>query len=271
MAYIEGIDDGRRFMEVARKTTAVKPVAVLRTGMTEFGSRAAASHTGAMAGMPPSGRPRPGRWASSPARAPRRWSTSAVPGLQPAAAWPAGGGRHERWRRRSDGGRRGRPSQTSVARVPAELSPRSMRSCLRSGADTTRSTWWLRPAATSALGCSRWWRSATRWTPSSCSPARACPTAAATSATERHGRVRRPQPLGDAFMDWSPTSWRDRQAHHQRTRPSHAESLLSFGRRLQPDRARHAAGGCAGARPYGMVWCLPARAARRDSRPQDDA
>ena len=50
MAYVEGIDDGRRFMEVARKTTAVKPVAVLRTGMTDFGSRAAASHTGAMAG-----------------------------------------------------------------------------------------------------------------------------------------------------------------------------------------------------------------------------
>ena len=47
---MEGIDDGRRFMEVARRTTAVKPVVVLRTGLTEFGSRAAASHTGAMAG-----------------------------------------------------------------------------------------------------------------------------------------------------------------------------------------------------------------------------
>ena len=50
MAYMEGIDDGRRFMEVAKKTTAKKPLAVLRTGLTEFGSRAAASHTGAMAG-----------------------------------------------------------------------------------------------------------------------------------------------------------------------------------------------------------------------------
>jgi len=50
MAYIEGIDDGRRFMEVARRVTAVKPVVVLRTGLTEFGSKAAASHTGAMAG-----------------------------------------------------------------------------------------------------------------------------------------------------------------------------------------------------------------------------
>jgi acyl-CoA synthetase (NDP forming) len=50
MAYMEGIDDGRRFMEVAKNTTAVKPLVVLRTGLTEFGSRAAASHTGAMAG-----------------------------------------------------------------------------------------------------------------------------------------------------------------------------------------------------------------------------
>ncbi|MEW6401188.1 MAG: acetate--CoA ligase family protein [Chloroflexota bacterium] len=49
MMYIEGLDDGRRFMEVARRATAVKPVVVLRTGLTEFGSKAAASHTGAMA------------------------------------------------------------------------------------------------------------------------------------------------------------------------------------------------------------------------------
>jgi acyl-CoA synthetase (NDP forming) len=50
MMYIEGIDDGRRFLEVARRTSAVKPVVVLRTGLTDFGGRAAASHTGAMAG-----------------------------------------------------------------------------------------------------------------------------------------------------------------------------------------------------------------------------
>jgi acyl-CoA synthetase (NDP forming) len=50
MMYIEGIDDGRHFMDVARRTAAEKPVVVLRTGLTDFGSRAAASHTGAMAG-----------------------------------------------------------------------------------------------------------------------------------------------------------------------------------------------------------------------------
>ena len=50
MTYIEGVDDGRRLMEVARRVTAVKPVVVLRTGLTEYGSKAAASHTGALAG-----------------------------------------------------------------------------------------------------------------------------------------------------------------------------------------------------------------------------
>lgn len=50
MMYVEGIDDGRRFLEVARRTSAVKPVVVLRAGLTEFGGKAAASHTGALAG-----------------------------------------------------------------------------------------------------------------------------------------------------------------------------------------------------------------------------
>ncbi len=50
MMYVEGIDDGRKFMDIAKRTTAVKPIVVLRTGLTEFGSKAASSHTGAMAG-----------------------------------------------------------------------------------------------------------------------------------------------------------------------------------------------------------------------------
>jgi acyl-CoA synthetase (NDP forming) len=50
MMYLEGIDDGRHFLEAARKTTVTKPVVVLRGGITESGGRAAASHTGAMAG-----------------------------------------------------------------------------------------------------------------------------------------------------------------------------------------------------------------------------
>jgi acyl-CoA synthetase (NDP forming) len=50
LAYLEGIDDGRRLFEVAVKTSAKKPVVVLRGGLTEVGGKAAASHTGAMAG-----------------------------------------------------------------------------------------------------------------------------------------------------------------------------------------------------------------------------
>jgi len=50
LLYLEGLDDGRQFMESARAATKVKPVVVVRGGLTEFGSKAAASHTGAMAG-----------------------------------------------------------------------------------------------------------------------------------------------------------------------------------------------------------------------------
>jgi len=48
-AYIEDIKNGRRFIEALKKTTAKKPVVILKGGITEQGARAAASHTGAMA------------------------------------------------------------------------------------------------------------------------------------------------------------------------------------------------------------------------------
>ena len=48
--FIEGIDDGRRFVEVARRVTARKPVVVLKAGKMAAGAKAAASHTGSMAG-----------------------------------------------------------------------------------------------------------------------------------------------------------------------------------------------------------------------------
>jgi acyl-CoA synthetase (NDP forming) len=50
LLYLEGVGDGRRFLEVMRRVTRKKPVVVLRGGLTEYGRRAAASHTGAMAG-----------------------------------------------------------------------------------------------------------------------------------------------------------------------------------------------------------------------------
>lgn len=48
--YLEGVNDGRRFVEVASEVTRSKPVIALKVGRTEAGSRAAASHTGALAG-----------------------------------------------------------------------------------------------------------------------------------------------------------------------------------------------------------------------------
>ena len=50
LAYVEGIDDGRRLFDVAAATSCKKPVVVLRGGLTDVGGKAAASHTGAMAG-----------------------------------------------------------------------------------------------------------------------------------------------------------------------------------------------------------------------------
>jgi len=50
LVYLEEIGDGRRFIDVLRRITRKKPVVVLPGGMTDYGRRAAASHTGAMAG-----------------------------------------------------------------------------------------------------------------------------------------------------------------------------------------------------------------------------
>ena len=50
LVYLEEVGDGRRFIEVMRRITRKKPVVVLPGGMTDYGRRAAASHTGAMAG-----------------------------------------------------------------------------------------------------------------------------------------------------------------------------------------------------------------------------
>lgn len=46
--YIEGVSDGRKFMNIAKKIK--KPILIFKAGKTEAGSRSAASHTGAVAG-----------------------------------------------------------------------------------------------------------------------------------------------------------------------------------------------------------------------------
>jgi len=50
LLYVESIDRGRMFMEVARGVTKIKPIVALKSGRTNAGARAAASHTGAMSG-----------------------------------------------------------------------------------------------------------------------------------------------------------------------------------------------------------------------------
>ena len=49
-AYLEGVKDGPRFMEVARNVSREKPIIVVNSGRTAVGSRAVSSHTGTLAG-----------------------------------------------------------------------------------------------------------------------------------------------------------------------------------------------------------------------------
>ena len=49
--YVEGMRDGRRFLQQAYRTTPHKPIVLLKSGRSVTGSRAAGSHTGALAGI----------------------------------------------------------------------------------------------------------------------------------------------------------------------------------------------------------------------------
>ncbi len=48
--YMEGVSDGRKFMEVARRVSRKKPIIIFKAGKSKAGSEAASSHTGALAG-----------------------------------------------------------------------------------------------------------------------------------------------------------------------------------------------------------------------------
>ncbi len=50
VAYLEGIKDGKRFYELAKKISLNKPIIVWKGGVTESGAKAALAHTGALAG-----------------------------------------------------------------------------------------------------------------------------------------------------------------------------------------------------------------------------
>jgi acyl-CoA synthetase (NDP forming) len=51
LMYVEGLSKGRDFLNKAKQTTIKKPIVVLKSGRTEAGTRAAASHTAALAGV----------------------------------------------------------------------------------------------------------------------------------------------------------------------------------------------------------------------------
>ncbi|MHB1125738.1 MAG: CoA-binding protein [Bacillota bacterium] len=48
--YIEGVRDGRRFFNLLREVTPIKPVIILKGGKSQAGTRSTASHTGSIAG-----------------------------------------------------------------------------------------------------------------------------------------------------------------------------------------------------------------------------
>ncbi len=48
--YVEGIQDGQRFMKVAREVSKKKPIVFLKAGKNDAGAKAVSSHTGSLAG-----------------------------------------------------------------------------------------------------------------------------------------------------------------------------------------------------------------------------
>ncbi|MEE8323619.1 MAG: acetate--CoA ligase [Candidatus Bathyarchaeia archaeon] len=48
--YLEGVENGRQFVRVAREVTQKKPLIILKSGITSAGARAVSSHTGTLAG-----------------------------------------------------------------------------------------------------------------------------------------------------------------------------------------------------------------------------
>ncbi|MCM8818440.1 MAG: acetate--CoA ligase family protein [Candidatus Omnitrophica bacterium] len=50
LLYLEGINDGKKFIEIAKRVVMKKPIIVVKAGKTESGARSASSHTGSLAG-----------------------------------------------------------------------------------------------------------------------------------------------------------------------------------------------------------------------------
>ena len=50
LSYLEGVRDGRKFLEKAKEVSRKKPFIIVKAGQTEAGVKAAFSHTGALSG-----------------------------------------------------------------------------------------------------------------------------------------------------------------------------------------------------------------------------
>ena len=48
--YLESIKEGNKFLRIAEQAAAIKPVVILKVGVTQAGAKAASSHTGSLAG-----------------------------------------------------------------------------------------------------------------------------------------------------------------------------------------------------------------------------
>ncbi len=51
LMYVEGLREGRKFLQQASQTTLVKPIVLFKSGRSAKGSKSAGSHTGALAGI----------------------------------------------------------------------------------------------------------------------------------------------------------------------------------------------------------------------------
>ena len=51
LMYVEGLREGRKFLQQASKTTQVKPIVLFKSGRSATGTKSAGSHTGALAGI----------------------------------------------------------------------------------------------------------------------------------------------------------------------------------------------------------------------------
>jgi acetyltransferase len=49
-SYLEGVKDGRRYFDIARRNSGRKPVIIWKVGLTRMGATASSSHTGSLAG-----------------------------------------------------------------------------------------------------------------------------------------------------------------------------------------------------------------------------